>query len=77
MLYCECGHPNYRIEVSHIDGKEWIKCNYYNFMMVPLEESKYNEPEKRNQKENGGVPVSRRPQVYQSDDDVDQCQNAT
>ena len=67
----ECGNANNRIEVSHIDGKEWIKCDYDTFMMIPLEETKYNEPDsiKTGQKRIEGVPAPGGPQIHQGDND--------
>ena len=33
------GSPNYRIEVCHVDGKDWLPVNYDTFMLIPVEES--------------------------------------
>ena len=38
------GNHNYQIEMSHVDGKKFIKCNYDNFMSIPLDEIGPNEP---------------------------------
>ena len=32
------------VEVSHIDGKEFIKCNCDTLIQIPLEETEFNNP---------------------------------
>ena len=39
------GSPNYKIKVSFADGKKWLPVNYDTYMSIPLDETKFREPD--------------------------------